>query len=250
MHPTRMTACTAFGRKNLVAGLTALTLALFATAGLAVETMSENRAAHGFSQIELDGQAEVTLRQGQTEGVTLEATASTLRDIKTEVRGGKLTIRVDSENHWWQWLIGAAARTPKVTIDFIQLDRLEASGAVSIVARSLKANELHLDFAGACRLRIADLQATRLRVDGAGATRVDIAGRVTEQDIDLSGAGSYRAEDLVSDRTALQVSGAGKAIVNATKTLKAGISGAGLVEYVGDPEVERDVSGIGKIRRR
>ncbi|HKW80388.1 MAG TPA: head GIN domain-containing protein [Casimicrobiaceae bacterium] len=240
----------AFGRKTLAVGLTALALALLAPAGLAAEIVSETRAVHGFSQIELDGQADVTLRQGQTEGVTLEATASALRDIRTEVRGRKLTIRVESKHHWWQWLIGAAARTPKVTIDFIQLDRLEASGAVAIVASSLKASELHLDFAGACRLKIADLQANRLRVDGAGATRVDLAGRVAEQDIDLSGAGSYRAEDLVSDRTALQVSGAGKAIVNATKTLKAGISGAGLVEYVGDPAVERDVSGIGKIRRR
>jgi hypothetical protein len=32
--------------------------------------------------------------------------------------------------------------------------------------------------------------------------------------------------------------------------LKADISGAGLVEYVGNPRVEREITGIGKIRRR
>ena len=245
-----MTAHSGLRYKNFAVGVAALLLTICAGGGLAAEIVSETKAVHGFSQIELDGEAAVILRQGQTEGVTIEATESTLKHITTEVRGGKLKISVDSEDHWWQWLIGSTRRAPKVTIAFIQLDRLQASGAVSIVAPSLKATELRLDFAGACRLRIDDLQATRLRIDGAGATRVDIAGKVSEQDVDLSGAGSYRAEDLVSDRTSLQVSGAGKAIVNATKALKAGISGAGLVEYVGNPEVERDVSGIGKIRRR
>jgi hypothetical protein len=32
--------------------------------------------------------------------------------------------------------------------------------------------------------------------------------------------------------------------------LKADISGAGLVEYAGNPRLEQEISGIGKIRRR
>jgi hypothetical protein len=94
------------------------------------------------------------------------------------------------------------------------------------------------------------LQATRLRLDGAGAIKAEIAGRVAEQSIDLSGAGSYQAVDLISDNVAVQVSGAGKAIVNAKTLLKADISGAGLVEYAGNPRLEQEISGIGKIRRR
>jgi hypothetical protein len=237
--------------KTLLIVCTAISMTFVATGGYAAEVLRESRVATGFSRIEIDGQADVTLRQGTTEGVTIEATAQSLKQIRTEVRGRTLRIAMMEQSHWWQWFTGGGTtRTPRITINLIQIERIEAAGAVNIAADSLKANELRLDFAGACKLKIADLQATKLGLDGAGAVKAEIAGKVAEQRIDLSGAGSYQAVDLVSDTIALQVSGAGKAIVNARTSLKADISGAGLVEYAGNPRVEQDISGIGKIRRR
>ena len=236
--------------KRLLIAITAAALAQIATGSLAADVLRETRAASGFSRLEVDGQADVMLRQGTTEGVAIEATAQALKQIRTEVRGRTLRITLVDQEHWWQWIIGGGVtRTARITIDFVQLERIEAAGSVKILADSFKANELRLDFAGACKLRIGDLQATRLRLDGAGAIKAEIAGKVAEQDIDLSGAGSYQAADLVSENIALQVSGAGKAIVHATNSLKAEISGAGLVEYIGNPRVEQDISGIGKIKR-
>ena len=54
----------------------------------------------------------------------------------------------------------------------------------------------------------------------------------------------------MSDKADIRVSGAGKAIVNAARLLKVDISGAGVVEYIGDPKIEQQISGVGKIRRR
>ena len=48
----------------------------------------------------------------------------------------------------------------------------------------------------------------------------------------------------------IEVSGAGKAVVNAASSLEVDISGAGAVEYLGDPKVKQSISGIGKVRRR
>ena len=48
----------------------------------------------------------------------------------------------------------------------------------------------------------------------------------------------------------MDVSGAGKIVVNARKTLTARISGAGVVEYLGDPVVKESISGIGRVKRR
>lgn len=237
--------------KNLLIAVAAVWAAVAASGGYAADVLRETRAATGFSRIEVDGQADITLRQGTTEGLALEATAQGLKQIRTEVRGRTLFISLVDQSHWWQWMTGGSAtRTPRITIDLIQLERIEAAGAVNIVADSLKTNELRLEFAGACKLRIGDLQATKLRLDGAGAIKAEIAGKVTDQDIDLSGAGSYLAPDLVSDNVGVRVSGAGKAIVNARTLLKADISGAGLVEYAGNPRLEQEISGIGKIRRR
>lgn len=237
--------------KTLLIAVTVLYASFAPGPSHAADVVRETRAVAGFSRIQIDGQADITLVQGETEGITLEATAQGLKQIQTDVRGRTLRIGMVDQGHWWQWFTGGAAtRTPKITINLIQLERIEAAGAVNIVADRLKANELRLDFAGACKVKIADLQANKLRLDGAGALKAEIAGKVADQDIDLSGAGSYQAANLISDNVGLRVSGAGKAIVNAKSLLKADISGAGLVEYAGNPRLEQEISGIGKIRRR
>ena len=53
---------------------------------LAADAVRETRVATGFSRIEIDGQADVILRQGASEGVTIEAAAQALRQIETEVQ--------------------------------------------------------------------------------------------------------------------------------------------------------------------
>jgi len=45
------------------------------------------------------------------------------------------------------------------------------------------------------------------------------------------------------------VGGAGTATANASEKLDATVDGAGSVEYVGDPMVEQDVSGAGRISK-
>jgi hypothetical protein len=217
---------------------------------VAAEAVRETRVASGFSRVEIDGQAEVVLRQGSSEGLTLEASAQALRDIETVVSGKTLVIEVTDHRHWWDWVLGGAStRTPRITIDFIQLERIEAAGSVRFVAPSLKTDDLRIDFAGASALRIGDLQASRLRIDGAGAVKIEIAGKVSAQFVDLSGASWYAAGGLVSDSASLQVSGAGKALINAAKSLKVEISGAGVVNYIGNPKLEQEISGVGKISR-
>ena len=215
------------------------------------ETIRDARAVSGFNRIEVNGVAEVTLRQGARESVTVEAAAAQATSVETSVHDGTLTITVADQRRLADWLRWAGhSRTPRITVEVVKLDRIESAGAVKLLASHLRAEHLRLDFAGACTLRIDDLQAATLSLQGSGAVKAEIAGKVDSQDIDLSGAGSYQAAHLASDRAVVQVSGAGKAFVNAKTFLKVDISGAGMVEYLGDPKVEQDISGIGKVVRR
>ena len=77
-----------------------------------------------------------------------------------------------------------------------------------------------------------------------------IAGSVDDQAISLSGAGDFRAANLVSDTAKVTVAGAGRVVVNARRTLRVSLSGAGSVEYLGNPELTQSVSGLGRIKRR
>jgi putative autotransporter adhesin-like protein len=231
-----------------VSTLAALSLG---NAACAVELEQQTRPAAGFHRIEIDGEVNVTLVQGATESVTVEAPASSLARIRTTVSGSTLLVDVVESRSIWQWFSGrSASRIPRVTIRLRDVDRIEAAGAVTLDADSLKAGELRLDLAGACTLRIRDLQATTLHIDGSGATKIAIGGKVGRQKVDLSGAGSYQAEKLASDEAVIEVSGAGKAVVNARNALAIDISGAGKVEYLGDPKIKQSISGFGKVARR
>jgi len=238
------------------AALVLAALATIAAVSLARNTPSgemvrEDRAATGFHRLEIDGHAEVTLVQGAAEGVTVEAPSSMLRRVRTEVRDGTLFIDAAEQRRMWQWFSGRRGRrTPRITVNLREVDRIEVAGAVTVAADGLKAGELRLDLAGACSLKIRDLQATTLRLDGSGAIKAEVAGKVQRQRVDLSGAGSFQASKLASDEAVIEVSGAGKAVVNAANSLVVDISGAGAVEYLGDPKVKQSISGIGKVRRR
>jgi hypothetical protein len=241
----------------LIVGVVIATLAAVATlattrrANPVAESQQETRLLTGFSRIEVYGSAEVRLRQGTTEGATIEAAAEILPRIRTEVRDRTLFIDVAQERQWSDWMHWSGRRrTPRLTVDFIKLDRLESAGAIKLAADDLRADELRLDFSGASTVRIGNLQASRLHLEGSGATKADLAGKVGTQVVNLSGAGSYAATGLESDRAEVHVSGAGKAFINARTSLAVEISGAGLVEYLGNPKLEQDISGVGKVRQR
>src|SRR5438552_8407352 len=241
-----------FMLRALVITVLTVTVAITAATPLsAAEPQRETRSLSGFTRIEIDGQVELTLRQGEKEAVTIEAPAQALPHIRTEVHDGTLVISSGGERHWWDWVLGGASmRSPRITVDFSRLERIDAAGAVKLNADSIKADDLRLDFAGACTLRVADLQASRLRLDGSGAVKAEVGGKVATQYVDLSGAGSYQAAELASDSAVLRVSGAGKAIVKVASKLTVEVSGAGTVEYIGEPKVEKQVSGVAKIVRR
>jgi hypothetical protein len=240
--------------KTYVIALAALAVILVlkpAEAASQGDVTAETRAVSGFHRIDVAGEFDVTLVQGNTESVSIEAPASVLPRVVTEVHSGTLEISVRSDRGLWNWLSGRGLAKPvRVTINLRELDRIEGAGAFSLDADTLKVGELRLDVAGACKLHIRDLQAKRIILDGSGTIKAQIGGVVARQDVDISGAAAYDAGQLVSDDASVEVSGAGKAVVHAKNSLSVDISGAGVVEYIGDPKVRQTISGIGKVRRK
>lgn len=56
------------------------------------EVVGEQRTLPAFSRIAIEGFADVTLVQGNAESVTVEGPSRQMASIRTEVRGGTLTI--------------------------------------------------------------------------------------------------------------------------------------------------------------
>ncbi len=213
--------------------------------------VAEIRTPGAFTRISVAGLASVELVQGDRHEVRIEAPAGGAQRVRTRVDDGTLTIT----NRGGQVEIplfggGTHASSPRIVVTAPSIESIAADGAVTISAGKLEVPSLRVSASGATKLRIDDLRAESLRLSGAGAVRVDLAGRVTEQSISLSGAGDYRAPRLLSETATVSVAGAGRVVVHADKSLRASLSGAGSVEYLGDPEVRESVSGIGRVKRR
>ena len=214
-------------------------------------TTLETRSVAPFHRIEVSGTADVTLVQGDAESVEMEVPAGHAI-VDAAVRDGTLVVAGRDRSRSFLELFGSGAkhRSPRITIRFRSLDAIALSGAVRLDAGALRTDSLRIAASGGSSLRIDELDATRLRVSGSGALDARISGRVVDESVAISGAGAYRADRLHADHASVDVSGVGNVVLYADKTLNATISGAGSIEYLGNPEVSQHVSGIGRVRRR
>jgi Putative auto-transporter adhesin, head GIN domain len=238
----------------LVAVAIAVSLAWFYLAwsfrGTGGDGLNEKTALPPFSRIVIDGYADVTLVQGDAESASVEASSKNLPRVRAEVSGGTLTIANARSRRWWTDFFGGGARPARVTVTFRELESISASGAVKLRAEGLKTERLRVSASGATSIRIAGLETKELSVSGSGAMKIEFDGRATDQKVAISGAGDYRAGDLQSDDARVSVSGAGRVVVQVANTLNIGLSGAGSVEYYGNPKVTQQISGAGRVKRR
>lgn len=214
------------------------------------EVTSEERTLPPFTRLAVGGAADITLVQGAAESVRFETSARQKSRVHVEVRDGTLHVDSAPSGGFLSFFFGGSARPLRATITFRQLEAVDVSGAVKLRADGWKAEKLAFSVSGEAALRIAGLDVTELALSASGAVKAELAGRAAEQRIAISGAGNYRAPELASDSARVAVSGAGKVLLNVSKTLKIAIAGAGSVEYIGDPKVTQDISGVGKVRRR
>jgi len=202
-----------------------------------------------FTRLDLAGNADVSLIQGDREAVVIEGPSRGQARVLVRSSGGRLTIAAPEDRKWWS-MFGSSSGRPTITVYFRRLDTLSLAGSFDLRAPSLEGDTLRISASGATSISIEELRLRTLRFTGSGAVEATFAGRVTEQDVAISGAGEYRARELVSDAASVSVSGAGSAVVNAQKTLSATLSGVGEIAYYGNPEVKRRLSGLGRIEHR
>jgi hypothetical protein len=203
-----------------------------------------------FHEIAVGGLASVTLVQSDHDALDVDAAAHGAR-IDAKVTNGRLVIRSQDARRWWRGLFGRRSRsTPSITVHFRTLDVIAISGNVRMSVPKLETAKMRIVASGGADLSIDDLRATSLDVEGSGALKARLAGRVDNENVSISGAGSYHAEHLIATDATVSVSGVGDVVLHAARTLRASISGAGMIEYAGNPTVTEHVSGIGRVRRR
>jgi Putative auto-transporter adhesin, head GIN domain len=186
--------------------------------------VTENRDVSEFTAVSLQGVGELFVDQTGTESLAITADDNLLPYIKTRVSGDKLIISVEKNTTF----SNVSELTYHVTV--VNLDELELDGFGQLTADNLNGETLSV------------------QLDGAGS--ITVSGEVDRQTVEINGAGGYDAADLKSQEATVTHNGAGLAVVQVSDQLDATINGIGTVEYIGDPQVTKDVSGLGSVRQQ
>ena len=182
---------------------------------------SETRSVQEFTSVEAEGAFDIQWVPGSA-ACTITTDENLLSHVETSMSGSKLELR-------WH-------------------GQLRPTHGMKVRLSSLKLTATRLT--GAVRLSATRLSGKGFYIDGTGATRVTADGTVDELMATMSGASKLLAESLQVRTAQLSISGAGKAEVAVSDSLKVAISGAGKVTYRGNPAVERQISGAGSVRQR
>jgi hypothetical protein len=230
--------------------LLALAALSFAAAPAFAETVrgngvmkSETRAVSGFTSIGLGLGANVEVKLGNAEGVTIQADENLLPLIETSVKDGALQIK-PVRHH-----LSLSSRDIRIVVQAKSIDGLAIGGSGSISADALRAAKLKLDIGGSGSLDVKHLEADRVEIAIGGSGDVKLAGSAKKLDASIAGSGDVVAPTLVVDNAEVAVAGSGATKVAVRSKLEVTIVGAGAVGYYGDPQVSRTVLGAGSIRR-
>lgn len=186
-------------------------------------TKVEKRTVPAFTSVRISGAYDVEIVAQKEQSLEIEGDDNLLPLIKTEVKNGVLEIdNAQSIN---------TKRNLRVRISVPKLDGISTSGASDIVITGVKSDEFN--------------------IQSSGASNIKVSGEAKAVVVNSSGAGDIDSKDLHAEKVNITSTGAAKADVYATEELHANVSGAGGVNYYGNPKtVSEDKSGAGSITKR
>lgn len=247
----------------------------------------ETRTVDTFTKLAFRVPGKLYLKQGSPEKVELEGPADVLKEIKTEVSGGKLSIGKESRWMNWNWsdrdkiiayvtvkdieaisvsgsgdLIGQGKFTSgdmklnvsgsgSLEIEVAANGNMEAdvSGSGDVILKG-SCNNFDSDISGSGKVSLSIAIRDRADFGVSGSGKIQAEGTVREVKTRISGSGKVLASNLEADKCEVNISGSGDVEINVKTDLDAHISGSGSVSYKGNPShVNSHSSGSGHVRK-
>ena len=183
---------------------------------------TETRDLKSFKAIDTTGAYTIDITCQKPVSLEIETDDNLLPLVKTEVRDGILFVSSDQD------------LSPTKTISL----RISVPELSAVTSR------------GAGKVNITDAAGDNLKLESLGAASVDATGKVKSAIISSTGAGKIDTTKLLAEKATVNVTGAAAVDVYASEQLDVTVSGAGSVNYSGNPKVvNKNVSGVGRVSK-
>lgn len=205
------------------------------------------RSVGDYDAVALAGWFDVELVAGNEGELTLKGESNLLEYIKTEVKNGKLIVKVEKGVNLKpsNWNSGIYITVPVETINSVTL-----SGSGDIVGKTtLKSDNFDTRISGSGDITLA-IEAENVEATLSGSGDINLEGRATNLDIQVSGSGDIKAYELEAEFATVQVSGSADVKVTVNQSIDARVSGSGDISYRGNPKkIKSKSSGAGDISK-
>jgi len=194
-----------------------------------------------FTKIYLEGTFKVILEQGNQSGLRIKTDEDNFRYIDVQSDAESLSLKILKKHFDFNKLV--------LYITFKDLEKLEIQGGISLETKGyVDLKDFYLRVEGGANIEM-NLKANKFDVVGEGGVKFEFDGVANELNASLSGAGYMDAIALKTKKCNFTIEGVGAGSVDVSETLNATISGVGKIRYKGDPQVTKNIEGIGLVSR-
>ena len=227
---------------------TALFLCALSLTAIQVQADEQSRKVDPFTEISLRIGANLHIEQGDKQSVEITAKPSTMEQLITEVKDGKLIIRFPNKTLLWK-----AFQPGDITINITTptIHSLGVVGSGDIIAEDeIKSKIIELDVNGSGNIKLSELSSERVKTAISGSGNIIVAGKTIAQDLSIviSGSGNFRGLDYRADDVSIKISGSGNADIEAKNNLYIRLVGAGIITYKGNPKIDQAITGSGVVK--
>ncbi|MDF0717535.1 DUF2807 domain-containing protein [Muricauda sp. 334s03] len=211
------------------------------------DVVTIERSVGNYDEVAMAGWFDVELVSGSEGEITLKGESNLLEHIKTEVKNGKLTIKVEKGMNLRpsNWKNGIYITVPVESVHSVSL-----SGSGDLVGKTtIRADHFSTAMSGSGDVTLT-VEADELDASLSGSGDINLSGRATDFTVSVSGSGDVKAYDLEADFVKATVSGSADIKVTANQSIEARVSGSGDIHYRGNPKkINSKSSGSGDITK-
>lgn len=202
-------------------------------------TVTEVLNLNDFHSINLEINANVTIRQGSEQRVEVKGEENIIDLLERRVRNGVWEIDFEDCVRNYDKL--------HIFITLPEFRRIEIDGSGNVFGENvIRGNAIDLIVDGSGDIDLAlDVNAVDASIDGSGD--IHLEGEADDVDIFIKGSGNIKAFDLDALRADVRIDGSGDVEVFVRDFLKVSINGSGNVYFKGNPSISTRINGSGDV---
>mgnify|MGYP001942580515 FL=1 len=206
---------------------------------------TEVRNTSDYDAVSSAGNFDVKLVPGKEGKITLNGEENLMKYVITEVKNGKLSIKVKKNTN---------IRITKkfvITVPYKAIEKVALAGSGDITnSGTIKSEDFKVALAGSGDIRLT-LSTSNVKTSIAGSGNVNLSGKSDHLACSIAGSGDINAYGLSTKSTSVSVAGSGNVKTTVSESIKARVAGSGTIYYKGNPDkIDSKSNGSGKIVSR